>query len=50
MFYKISLRIILFLVISIQTIPLLAQMSGSETLVNKQIYKGIFVVNGDLNT
>jgi hypothetical protein len=50
MFYKISLRIILFLVISIQTISLMAQMSGSEMIANIQVYKGTFVVNGDMNT
>ena len=50
MFYRISLKITLLLVIGIQTIPLMAQMSGSETIVNTQVYKGTFVVNGDLNT
>jgi len=39
--------IILFVTI---THCLFGQMQGSETMVNYQVYKGTFVVNGDMNT
>jgi len=50
MFCRIALRVLLFLVVALQTTLLFAQMLGCEEVVTNQTYRGSFVVNGDMNT